>query len=117
MKKTTGVAASTILIGAFGFAAMAAPAAVGTGATETRMVVAHADKPAGRGVVNTVDVAARKINMTHGPVAALKWPAMTMDFVVAPGLAIDGLKPGAKVGFTLVRQPDGMYAIDSIKPE
>ena len=86
-------------------------------AADGRMVVAQADKPAGKGTINTVDAAARKLNMTHGPIPALKWEGMTMDFVVAPGLDMTGLKPEAKVGFTLGRAADGMYVIDTIKPE
>jgi Cu(I)/Ag(I) efflux system periplasmic protein CusF len=114
MRKTTGavVAALAIAAAANGFTAVAAPAAV-----ESRVIVAQADKPSGQGTVNSIDAAAGKINMTHGPVAALKWPGMTMDFIVAPGVDIGALKPGAKVGFTLMRGADGMYAIDSIKPE
>lgn len=80
-----------------------------------RIVVAQADKPSGEGKVNSIDATGRKINMTHGPVAALKWPGMTMDFVVAPGVDLSGLKPGAKIGFTLKPGADGMYMVDSIK--
>lgn len=54
--------------------------------------------------------------MSHGPVAALKWPGMTMDFPVAPGVDMSALKPGEKVGFTLSKGADGAYTIDSIKP-
>jgi Cu(I)/Ag(I) efflux system periplasmic protein CusF len=82
-----------------------------------RIVVAQAEKPSGQGVVNSVDAASRKINMTHGPVAALKWPGMTMDFAVAQGVDLGALAPGAKVSFTLVRGADGQYSIDSISRE
>jgi Cu/Ag efflux protein CusF len=78
-------------------------------ASEARIVVAQTDKPSGEGQINSV-------NMTHGPVAALKWPGMTMDFPVAPGVDMGALKPGAKVGFTLTKGTDGSYAIDSVKP-
>ena len=81
-----------------------------------RIVVAQADKPSGEGKVNSIDATGRKINMTHGPVAALKWPGMTMDFVVAPGVDLTVLKPGAKILFTLKPGADGMYMIDAIKP-
>jgi Cu(I)/Ag(I) efflux system periplasmic protein CusF len=79
-----------------------------------QMVVAQADKPSGEGKVNSVDASARKINMTHGPVAALKWPGMTMDFIIAPGVDLSALKPGVKIGFTLKPGADGMYMIDAI---
>lgn len=81
-----------------------------------RIVVAQADKPSGEGTVNSVDAAGHKINMTHGPVAALKWPGMTMDFPVAPGVDMSTIKAGAKIGFTLKQSADRMYMIDSVKP-
>ena len=87
-----------------------------TGAPDGRIIVAQVDKPSGQGKVNSVDAAARMVNMSHGPVAALKWPGMTMDFPVAPGVDMSALKPGEKVGFTLSKGADGAYMIDSIKP-
>lgn len=86
------------------------------GAPDQRIVVAQVEKPSGQGTVNSVDATARKVNMSHGPVAALKWPGMTMDFPVAPGVDMSALKPGEKVGFTLSKGADGAYTIDSIKP-
>lgn len=87
-----------------------------TGAPVDRILVAQTDKPSGEGKVNSVDAASRKVNMTHGPVAALKWPGMTMDFGVAPGVDMGAFKPGAKVDFTLKQGAGGMYEIDSVKP-
>ncbi len=80
-----------------------------------RIVVAQVDKPSGEGKINSVDAGSRKVNMTHGPVAALKWPGMTMDFTVAPGVDMSALKAGAKVGFTLKQGADGQYTIDALK--
>ncbi len=81
-----------------------------------KFVVAQAEKPTGQGTINSIDAAGKKLNMTHGPVAALKWPGMTMDFNVAPGVDFSALKTGQKVVFTLSRGAGG-YMIDSIKPE
>lgn len=36
------------------------------------------------GTVESVDAAAGKITIAHGPVEALKWPAMTMAFQATP---------------------------------
>ena len=80
-----------------------------------RIVVAQADKPAGEGKINSVDAGARKVNITHGPVAALKWPGMTMDFTVAPSVDMSALKAGAEFGFTLKQGADGHYMIDSLQ--
>jgi len=78
-------------------------------------VVAQMDKPTGQGTLNSIDAANRKVNITHGPVAALKWPGMTMDFIVTPEVDIKALKPGSKIFFTLRRGVGGMYVIDAVK--
>jgi Cu/Ag efflux protein CusF len=48
------------------------------------------------GTVDSVDAKAGTISLNHGPVASLKWPAMTMEFKVANASLLQGLKPGAK---------------------
>jgi Cu/Ag efflux protein CusF len=70
----------------------------------------------GSGMLNSVDAAARKVNLSHEPIAAIGWPAMTMDFAVAPSVNLAALKPGTHVGFTLSRGNDGMYVVQSITP-
>jgi Cu(I)/Ag(I) efflux system protein CusF len=68
---------------------------------------AHAAAPAaaktgsGTGVIKAVDAKAGKLTLHHGPVAALGWPAMTMDFKAAPDV-LKGAKAGQKVKFTVV---------------
>lgn len=54
----------------------------------------------GTGVVKKIDAKAGSITLDHGPIAALKWPAMTMPFKAAPALT-QNLKVGQKVTFTL----------------
>ena len=68
------------------------------------------------GTVNSVDPAAHKVNITHQPIPQIGWPSMTMDFAVAPAVHLAAIKPGLKVNFSLVRQPDGMYAVQTIAP-
>lgn len=68
------------------------------------------------GTVNSVDATAHKVNITHQPIPQIGWPSMTMDFAVAPSVNLAGVRPGAKVNFSMMRQPDGMYAIQSIAP-
>ena len=50
------------------------------------MQMAHAgDNDAhGTGTVNSVDPAQHKVNLSHNPIPEIGWPAMTMDFPVAP---------------------------------
>jgi Cu/Ag efflux protein CusF len=69
------------------------------------------------GTVNAVDPAQHKINLSHGAISALGWPAMTMEFPVAPSVDLTRIKPGNRVDFTLEKKGDGgMYEIQSVQP-
>jgi Cu/Ag efflux protein CusF len=68
------------------------------------------------GTVNSVDVAAHRVNVSHGAIQALGWPPMTMDFPVSPSVNLNAIKPGARVNFTLDKGSDGMPVIDTITP-
>jgi Copper binding periplasmic protein CusF len=41
------------------------------------------------GTINSVDVAAHRVNVSHGAIQALGWPPMTMDFPVAPSVDLN----------------------------
>ncbi len=56
------------------------------------------------GVVKKVDAAAGKVTIAHGPIPAIKWPAMTMTFSVKDGKALEKLAPERKVEFQFVQQ-------------
>jgi len=72
----------------------------------------------GSGIVDAVDPAARRIRISHGPIEALGWTAMTMEFDVLPGVVLDGIKPGQNVHFSLHYTKAGDYAISNIhQPE
>ena len=64
------------------------PAAAGTQASAT-------------GTVESVDAKAGKITIAHGPVDALKWPAMTMTFK-AGNTDISSIKQGDQVTFEFI---------------
>lgn len=59
---------------------------------------AVATKASATGTVKVVDAAAGKITISHGPVAALKWPAMTMAFKATPAQLVS-VHVGQKVDF------------------
>ena len=67
----------------------------------------------GEGTVQRVDVPAGKVNMAHGPIKSLNWPAMTMDFRVKDKTALAALKPGQRVEFELEKF-GGHYVITRI---
>jgi Cu/Ag efflux protein CusF len=70
----------------------------------------------GTGTVNSVDPAQHKLNISHQPIPEIGWPAMTMEFPVAPSVDLTAIKPGARVNFTIEQQPGGMYEIRAITP-
>ncbi len=84
-------------------------------------MTADAKKPTetahkGQGTVNSVDVKAGKLNLTHGPIAALNWPGMTMDFQVRDKALLKGVTPGQNVEFDIVQQGPGQFVITRIAP-
>jgi Cu/Ag efflux protein CusF len=68
----------------------------------------------GNGKINSVNIKAGKLNITHGPIASLDWPGMTMDFEVQDKAKLDKLKAGQKVAFTLIETSKGKYVISEI---
>jgi Cu(I)/Ag(I) efflux system membrane fusion protein len=96
-------------IGGLGTPAGAAAAA---SAPATAAAVGHR----GVGRVENVDPAAGTVALNHQPIPSLKWPAMTMDFKVANGSLLAGLKPGASVMFEFVERQPGEWVITRMTP-
>jgi len=67
----------------------------------------------GVGRITSVDRERHRLTLAHAPIAALDWPAMTMEFAVEEGVPLDGLRPGMQVRFSLRPQGDA-YAITDI---
>ena len=82
------------------------------------MQMAHAghNDAHGTGTVNSIDPAQHKVNLSHNPIPEIGWPAMTMEFPVAPAIDLSAIKPGTRVNFTIEQQPGGMYEIRAITP-
>lgn len=68
----------------------------------------------GEGTINKIMAAERKVNVTHAPIPALEWPAMTMDFSLADSVSLDGIEAGDKVTFQLRKAASGSYVIESL---
>lgn len=67
------------------------------------------------GIVDEVDSKAGTASISHGPIASLKWPAMTMEFTLAnPGL-LATLKPGTNVAFEFVERNQGEWVITKVE--
>jgi Cu/Ag efflux protein CusF len=99
-------------------AAEAPPVGHGVSPPVGEMQMAHAGQndAHGTGTVNSVDPAQHKINLSHQPIPEIGWPAMTMEFPVAPSIDLKAIKPGARVNFTIEQQPGGMYEIRALAP-
>jgi Cu(I)/Ag(I) efflux system periplasmic protein CusF len=69
----------------------------------------------GSGVVESVDAAKRRVNLSHGAIPAIGWPAMTMDFDVALDVNLSSIRAGQPVEFTL-QGDGGGYTITGIGP-
>ena len=79
-------------------------------------VAASAVTHRGEGTVDAVDTMQTSVTLTHGPIASLKWPAMTMDFKVKDAVLLRTLKPGQKIAFEMVAGAPGEYVIVRAQP-
>jgi len=70
---------------------------------------------AATGTVTAVNTAGRKITLDHGPIADINWPAMKMEFPVAPSVDLSKVKAGDRVRFTLSGSGSS-YTVQSISP-
>ncbi|WP_334170136.1 efflux RND transporter periplasmic adaptor subunit [Zoogloea sp.] len=68
------------------------------------------------GTVDSVDARDGTVSLSHGPVASLKWPAMTMEFKLANPSLLQALKPGARVDVEFVERQPGEWVITSVAP-
>ncbi|MGN7610926.1 efflux RND transporter periplasmic adaptor subunit [Magnetococcales bacterium HHB-1] len=58
-----------------------------------------------------------KLRITHDPIAALKWPTMTMDFEVDRLARFGSFQKGTRVQFTLEKRDAFSYVITDISAE
>jgi Cu(I)/Ag(I) efflux system membrane fusion protein len=75
----------------------------------------NAEVYTGRGRIEQVDAKTGELEMTHEPIPALKWPAMTMGFEVREAKMLQGLKHGQSVDFDMVREGEG-FVVVAIRP-
>lgn len=57
------------------------------------------------------------LNVTHGPIPEIGWPAMTMDLGLLEGAQIESVEAGQEVMMTLEKGPDGMFGIRALAPK
>lgn len=64
--------------------------------------------------INSID--GDKVNLSHGPIAEIGWPAMTMDLAILEGAEIGDVAAGDKAMMMLEKGPDGLYGIRALMP-
>ena len=67
-----------------------------------------------QGMLNAIN-ADGTVNITHGPVEALDWPGMTMDFVLANSSLADNAQIGGAITFEIVERKPGEWVITRLQ--
>jgi len=93
-----------------GFGAASAPAAPAAPAASI------AGGHQAEGTVDGVDLKEGTVSLSHGPVASLKWPAMTMEFKAANASLLKDVKPGARIAIEFVERQPGEWVITRVTP-
>lgn len=68
-----------------------------------------------QGIIVSIDPKNQQLTINHQAIAALNWPAMTMDFSVEPTVSLNDVKAGDPIQFSLQKTSDGSYLVTSIK--
>ena len=72
----------------------------------------------GNGIVEALNRETRRIRVSHGPIEALGWAAMTMEFDVLEGVNLESINIGQSIHFSLGQSDVGDYVINIIhQPE
>lgn len=110
-KSTTAVfLAAMAVVPVIGLPISAAQAGAGHDAQH-----AQSEQHRGEGEVTKIDAEGQRVELKHGPIQSLGWPAMRMWFGVTDTAVLKQIKPGDQVEFTLVKR-DGKLKISNIEP-
>jgi Cu/Ag efflux protein CusF len=67
------------------------------------------------GTLEAIDLKGGIVTVTHAPVASLKWPAMTMDFILANPALVDKFKAGSPIDIEFVERGPGEWVITKMQ--
>jgi len=67
------------------------------------------------GTLEEFDPATGTVSISHGPVPALQWPAMTMDFAVTRPELLSALTPGSRIRFGFEQREPGEFIVTRIE--
>ena len=68
-----------------------------------------------RGEAKVESIAKDAITLSHGPIADLQWPPMTMDFKLPAGNLVKDVRTGDRVTFEFKLANDGQAELTAIK--
>ena len=69
----------------------------------------------GQGTLDSIDISAGTVTITHQAIPELKWPGMTMDFDLADAGVAKGLAPHTPIRFDLEARGPGDYVVTRIE--
>ena len=56
------------------------------------------------------------VNVSHGPIPEIGWPAMTMDLNLLEGAEVGDIEAGDEAMMMLEKGEDGMFAVRALMP-
>ncbi|MBF0448099.1 MAG: copper-binding protein [Magnetococcales bacterium] len=68
------------------------------------------------GTIQSINSEGNMVSLSHDPIPALGWPAMTMDLPVTKRVDLSQFKTGETVHFTLKKGRDNQFRIISMMP-
>ena len=69
-----------------------------------------------KGTVEAVDAGGGTVEVNHGPIPSLNWPAMTMEFKVKDKAMLAGVKKGQVIEIDIMQRGPGEFVIERIAP-
>lgn len=81
---------------------------------EAEIAVDETPSGTGEAVIMAIDQQNHVLELKHGPIESLDWPAMTMKFNVLEHIDLTVLEKGQSVQFTVRKQEDGGFAIEQL---
>ena len=77
----------------------------------------HAGMPGVHAEAKINEIKGDTVNLSHGPIKDIGWPAMTMDLKLLEGAEVGDVKAGDTVMMMLEKGEDGMYGIRALMPK
>ena len=102
------IVASAALVGLLAACSPPAPPAIDQPVPAAETPSAATAAIEGVGVVTAIDPAAGTISLDHEAVAAIHWPAMTMQFRAEDPAILEGIAVGDRVTFVLKSAAESM---------